>query len=187
MRKLYEELCHKYDLISTERVKKASAENKVTIYRSGIGIDVHPYSKTTKPCMLGCLEWDNTTGIEGHSDGDVIAHAICDSLLSASRLGDLGVVFGVDNVEMKNASGESMLKKTLEMLNGAGWFIENVSVQLCAKTPRITPRQFEVAYKMTEILLAPVSFGATTTDGLGFIGKGEGLCAIATAQISKIM
>lgn len=187
MKELYKQLCDEYDRQSAERIRLAHREDKVVIYRTGIGVDVHPYSKTDKPCMLGCILWENTAGIEGHSDSDVVAHAICDALLSACRIGDLGLIFGVDNPDMKNASGKSMLEKTLGIINERGWFVENISVQLAAKTPKITPRQFEVAYALTQIVKAPVSFGATTTDGLGFIGKGEGLCAISTVQVSRIM
>lgn len=183
----YQKLCEQYDQQSVERIKTAAAENKTIIQRTGIGIDVHAYTDIQKPCMLGCIQWENTKGIEGHSDGDVVAHAICDSILSACRLGDLGIVFGVDKTEMQNASGKSMLETTLKLAHENKWNIENISVQLVAKTPKITPKQYEVAYELSKIINAPVSFSATTTDGLGFTGKGEGLAAISTALVSKIL
>ena len=185
MQKEYQKLCESFDRQSAERAKNAAAENKTIIQRTGLGVDVHAYGDINKPCMLGCVKWENTRGIEGHSDGDVIAHAICDSILSACRLGDLGLVFGVDKTEMKNASGKSMLETTLKLAHENQWNIENISVQLVAKTPKITPKQYEVAYELTKIIKAPVSFSATTTDGLGFTGRGEGLGAISTVLVSK--
>jgi len=155
--------------------------------RTGIGSDAHRYSEdNTKVLYLGCLEWPGELALKGHSDGDVIAHAIVDSLLSAANLGDIGSNFGVDRPEYSGASGEVFLKATLELLKDQDFEPVNVSVQLIGNRPKLAPRRLEVETHLGAIIGAPVSVSATTTDGMGFLGSDEGLAAVATSLVRKV-
>ena len=153
-------------------------------FRSGIGIDIHAYDESV-PLWLGGLHWPDEPGLAGHSDGDALSHAICDALLSAAGLGDLGSRFGTDDPRFANAHGEVFLRATLELVAGAGFGIQNVSVQVIGNRPRLASRRSELEKHLSEVVGAPVSVAATTSDGLGIIGKGEGIAAIATALLSS--
>jgi 2-C-methyl-D-erythritol 4-phosphate cytidylyltransferase/2-C-methyl-D-erythritol 2,4-cyclodiphosphate synthase len=152
--------------------------------RSGIGIDIHAYDESV-PLWLGGLHWPDQPGLAGHSDGDALSHAICDALLSAAGLGDLGGRFGTDDPRFANAHGEVFLRATLELVSGAGFAVQNVAVQVIGNRPRLASRRSELEKHLSEVLGAPVSVAATTSDGLGFIGEGEGVAAIATALLSS--
>ncbi len=153
-------------------------------FRTGIGIDVHAYSDQ-RPLWLAGLHWPGEPGLLGHSDGDAVAHAICDALLSAAGLGDIGTRFGTAAPEYANAAGELFLSETLALLGEAGFRIGNVAVQIVANTPRLGPRRREAEQRLSGILGAPVSVSATTSDGLGFAGRGDGLTAVATALVQR--
>ena len=155
--------------------------------RTGIGSDAHRFSSDpNKTLLLGCLEWEGHRGLEGHSDGDVIAHSIVDALLAAAGLGDIGSNFGTDREEFAGASGEVFLRGTLELLTKSGLEPVNVSVQLIGNEPKLSPRRLELETHLGSIIGAPVSVSATTTDGLGFLGNDEGLAAIATSLVRKV-
>ena len=155
--------------------------------RTGIGSDAHRYSEDkSKTLYLGGLEWPGELALEGHSDGDVISHAIVDSLLSAANLGDIGSNFGVDRPEYSGASGEVFLKATLELLKDQDFEPVNVSVQLIGNRPKLAPRRLEIETHLGAIIGAPVSVSATTTDGMGFLGSDEGLAAVATSLVRKV-
>ena len=158
-----------------------------TDIRVGQGIDVHAFEDDADRVLhLACLEWPGEVPLEGHSDADVAAHAICDALLSAADLGELGTVFGTADPRWKGASGAALLRETLRLLTENGWRIGNVSVQVIGERPRMSPRREEGAAALSRALGgASVSLGATTTDKLGFLGRKEGLAAIATALVLR--
>lgn len=152
--------------------------------RVGIGVDVHPFEHGRELHVAG-LFWPNEIGLAGHSDGDVVAHACADALLSAANLGDLGSNFGTDKPEWKNASGVKLLGAAAKIVLESGWKIENISVQLIGNNPKIGTRRVEAEQVLSKAVGSPVSLGATTTDGLGLTGRGEGLAAIANALITR--
>ena len=154
-------------------------------YKVGIGVDAHAFSadKHRKLSLAGLI-WEDEIGLDGHSDGDVASHAICDALLSAADLGDLGSNFGVAEAKYEGATGAQMLSESLAKVKDAGFKIENVSVQIVGNRPKIAPRRAEAISALSKALSgAKVSVSATSTDGLGFTGEGKGLSAIATALL----
>lgn len=152
----------------------------------GIGVDVHAFTGDgAGPLWLGDLEWPGEVALAGHSDGDVLSHAVCDALLSASGLGDVGSVFGTGDPRFEGAHGRVFIAETVALVTGAGFTIGNVSVQVLGNRPRVSERRAELEAHLRDLVGAPVSVSASTTDGLGFAGRGEGLTAIATALITR--
>ena len=148
-------------------------------FRVGTGVDVHAYStEAGRPLHLACLRWPSERGLEGHSDADVAAHAACDAILIPAGAGDLGTAFGTERPEWAGASGAALLAESVRL-------VANVSVQIIGQRPRFAPRRIEAEAAMSAAVGAPVAVSATTTDRLGFTGRGEGIAAIATALIRR--
>jgi 2-C-methyl-D-erythritol 4-phosphate cytidylyltransferase/2-C-methyl-D-erythritol 2,4-cyclodiphosphate synthase len=168
------------DLVRAESLLGASSTPLVAV-----AMDVHQFD-STEPLHLAGLEWPGEPGLSGHSDGDAVLHAIVDAILQAAGLGDLGTHFGSERPEFVGANSRVFLHHTLELLKNHGLQVSSVTVQIVAQAPKIGPRRGEAEATLSSLVGAPVSVSATTTDGLGFTGRGEGLLAIATAVLRRV-
>lgn len=160
-----------------------SLDAPAVLPRVGVGTDVHAFGGDGTLWLAG-LEWPGEQALHGHSDGDAVAHAIVDAVLAAAGLGDIGTHFGTDKPEYAGAHAEAFLTRTRAILGEAGWTVGNVSVQVQANRPRFAARRAEAEAVLSAALGAPVAVSATTTDGLGFTGTGDGVAAFAVALVA---
>jgi 2-C-methyl-D-erythritol 4-phosphate cytidylyltransferase/2-C-methyl-D-erythritol 2,4-cyclodiphosphate synthase len=160
----------------------AGTADAVVAVRLGLGVDVHAFDDAS-PCRVGLLDFPGEPGLSGHSDGDAVAHAVCDALLSAGGLGDIGGRFGTADPQYAGASGDVFVRGAVALLADAGLVPVSVTVQVIGNRPRIGRRRDEMQDALSAVVGAPVAVSGTTTDGLGFTGRGEGLAAIATALV----
>jgi 2-C-methyl-D-erythritol 2,4-cyclodiphosphate synthase len=152
--------------------------------RIGLGVDAHAFEDGV-PLVLGGVRFEHPRGLAGHSDGDVIAHALIDAVLGAAGLGDIGSLFPSDASTPAGVDSLDLLRDAYERVRAAGWQVVNADCVLIGQEPRIAERRAELEERLGGILAAPVSVRATTTDGLGFTGRGEGLAAQSVALLTR--
>jgi 2-C-methyl-D-erythritol 2,4-cyclodiphosphate synthase len=154
-------------------------------FKTGIGIDVHRFAENRK-LILGGVEIPFEKGLEGHSDADVLLHAVCDALLGALALGDIGNYFPDTDPKYKNADSTLFLQKVSELIIKKGYNVSNIDSVITAQKPKLSPYIKKMREKIAEILkidIMKVSVKATTTEHLGFVGRAEGIAAFAVVLI----
>jgi 2-C-methyl-D-erythritol 2,4-cyclodiphosphate synthase len=152
--------------------------------RVGLGVDAHAFEDGV-PLVLGGVGFKSPRGLAGHSDGDVITHALIDAVLGAAGLGDIGSLFPSDSSTPVGVSSLDLLRDALSRVREAGYSVVNADCVLIGEEPRISDRRLEMADTLSSIVGAPVNVRATTTDGLGFTGRREGLAAQAVALVES--
>lgn len=154
--------------------------------RVGIGVDAHAFADGV-PLVLGGVSLEHPRGLAGHSDGDVLAHALVDAILGAAGLGDIGSLFPSGDERFRGADSVELLVEAHRQIRAAGWAVVNADCILIGEEPRIAPHRDEMRRRLSDALDgAEVNVRATTTDGLGFAGRGEGLAAHAVALLQRV-
>ncbi len=158
-------------------------------YRTGLGADVHPLA-AGRPLVLGGHAVPHDVGLAGHSDGDVLTHAVIDALLGAAGLGDIGSLFPSSDPKLAGVSSLALLDETVCRVTEAGWRATYVDATIVAQRPTLAPHIARIRGGLAGALsldLADVNVKATTTDALGFIGRGEGIAALAVATMTRVI
>ena len=153
--------------------------------RVGVGFDVHPFADDDRPLVLAGVRFDGERGLAGHSDSDVIAHAIVDALLGAAGLGDIGMHFPDTDPAWAGANSLRLLAQAVVMLSDAGWSIANVDCSVVLEAPKLAPHRDEMQQALTEIVAAPVTVKGKRPEGLGALGRGEGIACWAVALLER--
>ena len=156
-------------------------------YRVGIGVDAHMLEEGV-PLVLAGVEFESARGLVGHSDGDVVTHALIDAILGAAGLGDIGALFPSSDSALAGISSLVLLGRTLSLARTGGWELVNADCVLVGEQPRIAPRRDEMRAALAQaaqVEVSRIAVRATTTDGLGFAGRGEGLAAQAVALLTR--
>ena len=153
-------------------------------FRVGIGVDAHALEDGV-PLVLGGVRIDHPRGLAGHSDGDVLAHALTDALLGAAGLGDIGALFPSDDEQHRGADSVELLREAYRRVREAGWMLVNADCILVGEEPKIAPHREAMCRVLSDALGGEVNVRATTTDRLGFTGRGEGLAAHAVALLAR--
>ncbi len=154
-------------------------------YKIGLGYDVHQFAEG-RDLWLGGIKIEHTKGLLGHSDADVLIHAICDALLGAASLRDIGYNFPDTDNAYKNIDSKILLKRTIDLVRSKGWEISNIDSTICAQEPKLNPHIEDMRACLASVLgvdVDDVSIKATTTEHLGFVGRKEGIAAYAVALI----
>jgi 2-C-methyl-D-erythritol 2,4-cyclodiphosphate synthase len=152
--------------------------------RIGLGVDAHRFGPG-RPCMIGLIQFDHPEGLVGHSDGDVVAHALCDALLSAAGLPDIGALFPPGEPEWEGASGRLLLGLVVKRVREAGYAVANAHVVVICEAPRISRLRDAMQDALSAVVGAPVGVHATTTEAMGALGRGEGVAAQAVALVAE--
>jgi 2-C-methyl-D-erythritol 2,4-cyclodiphosphate synthase len=153
--------------------------------RVGLGVDAHAFEDGL-PLVLGGVHFDHPRGLAGHSDGDVIVHALIDAILGAAGLGDIGSLFPADGSTPEGVDSTELLRDAYARVRSDGWALVNADCVLIGQEPRLANRRAELERRLADLVGAPVSVRATTTDRLGFTGRGEGLAAQAVALLERV-
>jgi 2-C-methyl-D-erythritol 2,4-cyclodiphosphate synthase len=153
--------------------------------RVGIGFDVHQFQSGRK-LMLGCVSFEDHVGLAGHSDADVVAHAVCDAMLGAAGLGDMGSHFPDSDAAWKGASGSHLLQASKKLINEAGWQVVNVDCSVITESPKLSSHRSEMERRIGEAIDAPVNVKASRAEGLGAIGRSEGIATYAVALLESL-
>jgi len=157
-------------------------------FRIGFGVDFHQLAEG-RDLMLGGVQVPHTKGAVGHSDADVLLHAICDALLGAACLGDIGVHFPDTDMQYKNIDSKKLLQHTIELIKKEGYTVINIDSTLCLQVPKIKPFIAQMQQTIAAIIGVTerdISIKATTTERMGFVGREEGLVAYATVLLAPI-
>ena len=153
--------------------------------RIGQGFDIHRFAEHERPLVLAGVEFPGERGLHGHSDADAVAHAVCDALLGAAGLGDIGRHFPDTDPQWRGADSMQILRAVVDMVHNAGWRVGNVDVNLICERPKIAPKREAMQTNLAAVLGAPASVKGRRAEGLGSLGRAEGIACLAVALLTS--